>query len=204
MKSWLWTSVIVIIVGVISVISFQSSRIKELNERLETSEHNEHVLLNERDSLKKSSGVLLLTIEQLSEANDSILERMDEVRKELRIKDRELKELSWQLSEASKTDTLYLKDTIFRDPEFRLDSLVSDRWYSMKIQLEYPSTVIVTPSFTSERYVSMSLKKEYVGTPRKCWLARIFQKRHKVMSVDVVEKNPYIKVKEQRYVKIVE
>ena len=204
MKSWLWTLLVVLIVGVISALSFQASRIKDLNERLERSEHNEWVLLNEKDSLRKASGVLYLTIEQLSEVNDSILKRMNEVREELKIKNKELQEMSYQLSEASKTDTLYLKDTIFRDPEFKLDSLISDRWYSMRLQMEYPSTVIVSPSFTSERYVNMSLRKEYVGTPKKCWIARIFQKKHKVMSVDVVEKNPYIKVKEQRYIKIVE
>ena len=108
------------------------------------------------------------------------------------------------MSEASKTDTLHIRDTIFKDRDFSLDTVKREEWYSLRLQMKYPSEIIVTPSFTSERYVAMSLKKETVNPPKRCWIARIFQRRQKVMIVDIEEKNPYIKIKEQRYIKIVE
>lgn len=136
--------------------------------------------------------------------NDSILQKMNDVREKLKIKDKEIKELQYQLSEASKTDTLHIKDTIFKDRDFNLDTIKHDKWYSLRLQMSYPSEIIITPSFTSERYVAMYLKKETINPPKKCWIARIFQKKQKIMVVDIEEKNPYIKIKEQRYIKVVE
>ena len=81
---------------------------------------------------------------------------------------------------------------------------IKDDWYSLNLDLEYPSTIIVNPKFKSEKYVVTSLKKEIKGTPKKCWLGRIFQKKHNVVRVEVVEKSPYIETKEQVFINIIE
>ena len=46
-------------------------------------------------------------------------------------------------------------------------------------------------------------KKETVNPPKKCFILRGFQKKHKVVEVVVVEKNTYIKNKQQRFIEIV-
>lgn len=204
LKSWIYIGVAVLILGMISVISLQSSRIDGLKEDLSISIANEKALFADNDSLSNRGRVLQLTVEQLNYINDSIIIKMNEVRKELKIKNKNIKELEYQLSEAKKTDTLIFRDTLFRNPEVKIDTTLRDKWYSLNLKLEYPSTVIASPKFISERYVVQSLRKETIKPPKKCWLGRLFQKKHKVIETVVIEKSPYIINKQEKYIKIIE
>lgn len=204
MKSWLFTLIVVVITIVAATIAIQFNKIEKLQNELTVSKNNVEVLLDEGDSLRRTSNILMLTVKQLNSYTDSTLRRMNELRKELDIKDNEIKALQYELSTASKTDTIVFRDTIFRDPEFKLDTLMRDSWYSLAMTLEYPSRIIVHPTFRSERIVTMSLSKETVNPASKCWFIRLFQKKHQIMTVNILEKNPYIKMEEQEYVKIIE
>lgn len=204
LKSWIYIGVAVLILGMISVISLQSSRIDDLKEDLSISIANEKALFADNDSLSNRGRVLQLTVEQLNYINDSIIIKMNEVRKELKIKNKNIKELEYQLSEARKTDTLIFRDTLFRSPEVKIDTTLRDKWYSLNLKLEYPSTVIASPKFISERYVVQSLRKETIKPPKKCWLGRLFQKKHKIIETVVIEKSPYIINKQEKYIKIIE
>ena len=203
-KSWIAIIAGIILAGLIATVSMQSARIRNLDKELSYSRANEKALYAERDSLEDNSRTLYLTVEQLNQVNDSIIQKMNGMRKELGIRDKEIQQLQYQLSEASRKDTIVFRDTLFRDPELQIDTTIGDKWYNIRLGLEYPSTIAVTPSFTSERYVNMYLKKETVNPPKKCFIARWFQKRHKVMVVETWENNPYIKVREERFVKIVD
>lgn len=204
LKSWIYIGVSVLVLGMISVISFQSSRIDSLKEDLSISIANEKALFADNDSLNNKGRTLQLTVEQLNYINDSIIIKMNEVRKELKIKDRNIKELEYQLFEAKKTDTLIFRDTLFRNSELKIDTTLRDKWYSLNLKLEYPSTVIASPKFISERYVVQSLRKETIKPPKKCWLGRLFQKKHKIIETVVIEKSPYIINKQEKYIKIIE
>lgn len=204
MKKWIFIGTVLVIICLALSVIVQRMEIDNLKEDLYYSKANEKALFAERDSLELNTRELSLTIDELNYIRDSIIVKMNEARKEIGIKDREIKELQYQLSEASKSDTLYIKDTIFRDRDFSLDTIKKDNWYSLRLQMKYPSEIIVTPSFKSERYVAMALKKETVNPPKKCWIGRLFQRKQKIMEVIVEEKNPYIDIKEQRYIKIIE
>ena len=203
-KSWITAIAGVILLGLVVTIGIQHSRIDRLETDLSYSRANEKALFAERDSLEDNSRTLYLTVEQLNQINDSIIQKMNGMRRNLGIKDKEIQQLQYQLSEASKKDTVVFRDTLFRDPELQIDTTMGDKWYNIRLGLEYPSTIAVTPSFTSERYVNMYLKKETVNPPKKCWIGRVFQRKHKIMVVETWENNPYIKVKEERFVKIVD
>lgn len=204
LKSWIYIGAAVLILAMIGTITFQASRIDSLKEDLSISIANEKALFAERDSLEKGARVLHMSIEQLNYVNDSIVRKMNHVKNELGIKDKEIQELQYQLSEASRKDTIIFRDTLFRDPELQIDTTIGDRWYNVKLSLEYPSTIAVAPSFTSERYTNMYLKKETVKPPKKCKFLQFFQRKHRVMVVEIKEENPYIEVKEERYIKIIE
>lgn len=45
-------------------------------------------------------------------------------------------------------------------------------------------------------------RKETVNPPKKLWLLRLFQKKHRVLNIKVIEKNPYVENSESRYVEI--
>ena len=152
-----------------------------------------------RDSLNTSNRVLKLTIDQLNYFNDSILNEMNKVRKELKIKDNKLKSLSYINSVIEKRDTVIFNDTIFIE-NIKIDTIIEDKWYSMKLNLEYPNRIITEPSFISEKYIVVSRKKETINPPKKFFISRWFQKKHWVMEVNVVEKNPYIKESNNRFI----
>lgn len=177
---------------------------QNLKEELSISISNEKAFIAENSSLKNENRVFKFTVEQLNYYNDSILQKMNDVRKELKIKDDNLKQMQYLLSEATKKDTIVFRDTLFREPTLDIDTLVGDKWYQMKLGLKYPSTITTDPKFVSEKYIMMDYKKETIDPPKKCWLLRLFQKKHKVVEVNVVEKNPYIENKQQRFIEIVE
>lgn len=144
-----------------------------------------------------------LTIEQLKYSNDSIFKELNSARKELGIKDSKLKSLQYISSDFSKTDTVIVNDTLVRDPQLSVDTLLYDEWYSIHIGINYPSTMIITPSFKSSKSIIVSSKRETVNPPKKFFLFRWFQKKHTVLNIDVIEKNPYVKEQNNRYVEII-
>lgn len=204
MKSWIVAIVIAIVVGICTTINWQYNRIKSLEEDLNTSILNEKALLSETDSLKGESKILYLTINQLASMNDSISNRMKDISKDLKIKEKQIQELQYKLSESSKVDTITFKDTVFRDNFERLDTLIQDDWYKINLSLIYPSTIKVEPSFKNESVTTVYAKKETVKPEKKCWFTRLFQKKHIVVTVTTVENNPYTTIKENRYIKIIE
>ena len=102
---------------------------------------------------------------------------------------------------AYKTDTIQMPDTIFV-PEAHVDTLIGDKWYNLRLRLDYPSTIVASPTFNSEQYVVINSKKEYNKKPSKIFFIRWFQKKHTVVEVNVEEKSPYITNKENKFIKI--
>ena len=144
-----------------------------------------------------------LTIDQLQYFNDSILRELNETRESLKVKDSKLKSLQYLSSTFIKYDTLIIKDTLFKDPQIQVDTILSDEWYSIRIGLKYPSTVTVNPMFRSVKHIVVSSRRETVNPPKKFFLFRWFQKKHTVLNIDVIEKNPYMKEQNSRYIEII-
>lgn len=195
---------IVILAGLLAISTYTLyNRNQDLKEEISISMSNQKAFIAENSSLKEENRVFKFTVEQLNYYNDSILQKMNDVRKELQIKDDNLKQMQYLLSEATKKDTIVFRDTLFREPALNIDTLVGDKWYQMRLGLKYPSTITTDPKFVSEKYIMVDYKKETIEPPKKCFLARWFQKKHKVVEVEVVEKNPYIVNKQQRFIEIV-
>lgn len=157
----------------------------------------------ELSGLRDDTKVYKLTIEQLNYFNDSIIKRMKVVQKELGIKDKRLQQLQYEASHAQRADTIILKDTIFRDSQLKLDTIVGDKWFRTNLHLEFPSTIALKPEIELERYTFISGKRETVNPPKKFFLFRWFQKKHTVVEVNVREMNPYVKDKTQRFIQII-
>lgn len=202
-KKYINIGIIILVISTLLGICIMYSTNKKLKQELEVSIANEKAFAEENSGLKDKNRAFQLTVEQLEYFNDSLITKMNEVRKELKIKDKNLKQMQYLLSEAQKRDTVVFRDTIFRDPELKVDTLLSDNWYQIKLGLRYPNTIITEPKFISEKYVIVDYKKETVNPPKKCAIARWFQRKHKVVEVEVVEKNPYIENKKQRFIEIV-
>lgn len=192
---------ILILIGAVAYLSYQN---RQLTTKYETSIENIKAYDAELSGLTNDTKVYKLTIEQLNYFNDSIIKKMKVVQKELGIKDKRLQQLQYEASHAQRHDTIVLRDTLFRDPQLRLDTIVGDKWFKTNLHLEFPSTIALKPEIELERYTFINGKRETVNPPKKFWLFRLFQRRHIVVEVNIREMNPYVKNKTQRFIQIIE
>lgn len=201
MKQWL--IIIIVILGALLFAAVQ--QYCYINEKYETSMANIKAYDMELSAEKNKSVAYKLTVDQLEYFKDSVLQELDSTRKVLKIKDKNLIALQQIKSGFSKTDTIRIPqvDTLFKEPSLSMDTLLGDEWYSLKLGLKYPSTIAVSTEFKSKKNIIVSTKKETVNPPKKFFLFRWFQKKHKVLTVDVIEENPYIEDESSRYVEII-
>ena len=190
------------------IVAFEWYQLSEVYEKWETAEANVKAYSEELSSSKNKNTALQLSVDQLKYFNDSVLQALDDTRKELKIKDKNLKVLQAISSKFTKRDTIRIPgDTIFREPSFALDTLVRDEWggewYTLRLGLKYPSMVTVEPEFKSDKHIIVSSKKETVNPPKKFFLFRWFQRKHTVLHIDVIERNPYVKSENSKYVEII-
>ena len=195
---------IISIIILVSIISFLGYTNKKLSNQYAIAYENIKAYDAELSGLKDDTKVYKLTIEQLNYFNDSIIKKMKVVQKELGIKDKRLQQLQYEASHAQRADTIILKDTLFKDPQLKLDTIVGDKWFRTNLHLEFPSTIALKPEIELERYTFINGKRETVNPPKKFFLFRWFQKKHTVVEVNVREMNPYVKNKTQRFIQIIE
>lgn len=197
MRKWLFIVLGYIVLLVVIVVIAKSKGTTESNWK--TAVANTKAYDELLSSSRERSVAYQLTIDQLNYAKDSIIQELNNTRRQLKVKNNFVKSLQYITTTVEKTDTITLQDTIFYD-KVNIDTLLRDKWYSVRMCLKYPDTVVVSPSFKSEKNIIVSTKKETVNPPKKWWILRLFQKKHKVLQVDVVEKNPYATDSESRYV----
>lgn len=193
----------IIIVALISTISILSIRLHRINERYSLSMENVKAYENDLNIMKDQSREFKLTVQQLNSSKDSINQKLNEVRKELGIKDKKISQLQYQLSSINRTDTVLTIDTIFRDPSFILDTIVGDEWFSNHLTLKYPNVIVSSPFIKTENYVIISDNRETINPPKKFFLLRWFQKKHTIVEVNIKENNPYVNKEVQRFIKII-
>lgn len=156
------------------------------------------------DKEKTESNMFKLKAEQLGYYSDSIMVKLNEARKELNIKDKHLKQLMWLETEFQKKDTVYIADTIFKEPNFILDTVMGDKWVKINLHLQYPNQIAAESSVKSEKSVVVSTKKETVDPPKKFFICRWFQKKHTVVKVVTKENNPHVIDQENVFIEIVD
>lgn len=194
---------IIAIVVLLAIVGALYQQVKYANEKWETAESNVKAYAMQASDANGKVVALQLTVDQLGYFKDSVLQELDNTRKELKIKDKNLKALQAVSSSFSRKDTLILRDTLFRDPSIAIDTLIGDKWYNVQLGLKYPSMVAIKPYFKSEKHIIVSSKKETVNPPKKFFLFRLFQRKHTVLHIDVVEKNPYVDNESSKYVEII-
>ena len=180
----------------------QHTHIRRLNESLLVALTNNKAYELEKDSLRKNSIQYQFTIDQLNQSNDSLINRILEIKKQLNLKDKQINELQYFASINDKRDTIIVKDTIFQKG-VALDTLLGDDWSQLAIHAEYPNFLDVDYSFKNESLIVLHDSRVTVDPPKKCWIGRLFQKKQTIVEVDVVQENPYCTNKEQKFIKII-
>lgn len=202
-KLYILLGIAIVVISLITTICIMASKLNSLNSDYANAMNNITAYQLENSKLSGANRVYKMTISELEYSQDTMFRAMDSIRKVLKIKDKNLNQIQYIKYEVKVTDTLELVDTIFIKPSFYMDTTLSDKWHSTRIMMKYPSYIMVEPSLESDKYVVFSFKKETVKPPKKFFLFRWFQKKQKVVNVDVVETNPYVTNKAQRFMEVV-
>lgn len=187
----------------IGTIYFMSIRIRDLNSNLDTAVNNNKAYTVELSKTQDENIVFKHRIEELQTSNDSLTTAMYNIANELKVKDKRLEFLQYHSEVISKIDTLIVRDTIFKEPVFALDTCFQNQYYKICFSLKYPNVISIDNEFYNEKYVVASWHKEPIK-PRKWFLPRWFTRKQKIITVDVVDKNPYVKTEQQRFIQIID
>lgn len=203
MKKYIIIGIVIAFAGLVASLVVSIKNAYKYEDKWKTSEANVKAYDELLSSSNKKSAAFQLTNSQLSTVKDSLIKELEKTREKLKVKEKDTKAMQVITTELTKIDTIVIKDTIFKDKTLCIDTMLLDKWYSLDLKLKYPSTVIIKPVFKSEKHIVVSTKKETVNPPKKLWILRLFQKKHTVLNVDVIEKNPYMENQESRYVEII-
>lgn len=184
---------VLIIVG----ITIQNENLKE---EIKVYDNNFKALNLENSELKNEVIAYKFDVEQLEFINDSIIKDLNNTRKELGIKDKQLKQMQNIKTEIITKDSVFIKDTIFRDNFIKLDTTLTNKWYDIKVELQYPNKIDISTAYRTDLSVFAYSSKEILGTKKKCAIGRWFQKKHKVIRVEIEDNNPYAIIKESKFV----
>lgn len=200
MKKYVFITII--FCALIGTILFQWRVNMSLRNRISSLEMNNKALAAQRDSSANRAIEFKSTIESLEYYNDSISRNLKETYEKLNIKDKAIKRLEYIASTALIRDSIVVKDTIFVE-DYHLDTSVVNKWYNIGVKLDYPGKIEVNPKIVSEKYIVSHTSRETVNKPKKFFLWRLFQRKHNIVRVEVVEENPYITNTQTKFIEIV-
>lgn len=187
--------VLSLLIACIILIMFNSNLRKDIG----VYDNNFKALTLERDSIKKEAIAYKFSVEQLEYLNDSIIDNLNDMRVKLNIKENQLLQMQNIKTEVTIRDSVFFKDTVFKTSFVKIDTVISDNWHSLAISLNKNKLNIET-KYKSDLCVFAKNSREILGTPKKCAVGRWFQRKHNVIRVEVIDRNPYSVIKEQKFV----
>lgn len=172
---------------------------KKLSERLEIAQNNIQAYQGALNGSQQACNVLKLEVKELAEQNDKLLHKIDSVRKENKIKDKEIKTAATQtqivyvnggkgVDEGVVNDTTYTDSIKYNDQTTAIYTLQKD---SINIQLDIRNT----------QYLYTYKKKEYKH--KKSFIKRLFTldfKKTTRYKYEIVNTNDLIKTSDVRVV----
>lgn len=173
---------------------------KKLSESLEQSQNNVEAYQELYSDSQQASSVLKLTIDQLQNSKDSVIQKLDSVRKELKLKPKQIKTAATQTqvinvikSKGVKGDIL-VKDTIYTD-SIQYNPLTTVHYTIGK------DTVSIGLNVENTQYLYIYTTKEYKN--KKNFIKRLFTldfKKVKKYKYKIVNTNDLLKNDDVRIV----
>ena len=153
--------------GIGITIKAQYDKIHRLENELAVASNNNKAYERENSALNDRLIEFQFTTEQLNASNDSLVQKLNNARKQLKIKDKQISSLQYLASLNRKKDTVYVKDTIFREG-VALDTTLKDDWSSLTLHAEYPNIISADYSFKNSTMIIARGSRVTVDPPKKC------------------------------------
>ena len=188
-----------IVLFAITTIILYQKQVNNLKTNLDYAENNVKAYASLNDSLIQNNRVFQLNIADLNRLNDSLFREMKSVSNRLKIRENQIKQLQYIKDEYNKKDSIIIRDTIFKESNFKLDTMIGDEWGKTRLQLEHPNTIVVGHSYTNKKHIIFASYKEPVKE-RKWFLPRWFTRKRIYVEATVIDENPYVETKETRFI----
>ncbi len=200
-RKTLFQAVLSLCVGLLLTFSISTYKTnKKLSESLKTAQNNMEAYQELFNDSQQASSVLQLTVEQLQNSKDSVIQKLDSVRKELKIKPKQLHTAATQSqtinvikSKGVKGDIL-VKDTIYTDSINYND--LTKVYYTIG-----KDTVSIGLDVQNTQYLYVYSTKEYKN--KKNFFKRLFTldfKKVKKYKYKIVNTNDLLKSDDVRIV----
>lgn len=190
---------VIIIVGLTAICFYQNNKINKLDDKLGIVTNNYQYYQSLTSSLDKQNNVLKLTIDDLNMANDSLLQEVNEVREELKIKDKNVQQVQIVKTEVKDSIKTVIKPAeIDFTKELKLNNLTTiivskrDSILSAVLDLKNQQTLFVE-------------KKRKYRNQYKNWFQRLIHfdwKKDDISNYTIHNSNDLIKVTDTRVVEI--
>lgn len=199
-----YTYIIIALVILCGFGIFKSIEYSKLSRKYDTALQNNKAYESQLDVIQDENKIFQFTIEQLEILNDKSIKELDSIRKELGIKDKKLQQMGKVKEKIYIVDSIVVHDTIFNNPDFVLDTCLGDEWYQNCLHMAYPNDISSQIDINTDLNCFIHTTRETINPPCKTWLGRLFQRKHTVINVNVVENNPHSNVKEVKFIKILD
>lgn len=198
-------TIVIIITFLLSLatLTYLYNSNRKLKAELIEQQSNVEALLTASTQREEENRMLKLSINQLKTSNDSISNKLLQSIKKLKIKEKDIEQLNYRLSTIKKTDTLYIRDTLFLDPSLNIDTTFGDEWMIYELGLKYPNEISINPTIKLENTIIVKETKTTVNPRKKFFLSRWFQKKKKIREVIVIENNPYVIDSVSRFIEVI-
>ena len=171
---------------------------KKLSQSLETAQNNIEAYQGLLSDSQQASNVLKLTVEQLQNSKDSILHKLDSVRKELKIKPKQVHTAATQTQVLNVIGSKGVGGNIIVKDSIYTDSILYNPLTKVKYTIGN-DTVNIAIDLRNEQYLYVYTKREYKN--KKNFFKRLFTLDFKkVTKYNIVNTNDLLKSKDVRIV----
>ena len=173
---------------------------KKLSQSLETAQNNIEAYQGLLGDSQQASNVLKLTVEQLQNSKDSILHKLDSVRKELKIKPKQIHTAATQTQVLNVIGSKGVGGNIIVKDSIYTDSILYNPLTKVKYTIGN-DTVNIAIDLRNEQYLYVYTKREYKN--KKNFFKRLFTLDFKKVTkykYDIVNTNDLLKSKDVRIV----
>ena len=173
---------------------------KKLSQSLETAQNNIEAYQGLLSDSQQASNVLKLTVEQLQNSKDSILHKLDSVRKELKIKPKQIHTAATQTQVLNVIGSKGVGGNIIVKDSIYTDSILYNPLTKVKYTIGN-DTVNIAIDLRNEQYLYVYTKREYKN--KKNFFKRLFTLDFKKVTkykYDIVNTNDLLKSKDVRIV----
>lgn len=202
LANWFTNNIKVVTIGIISLLTVAifilGSQLSKKNKEIDRLFNNIKAYEQLATENKKLNTVLQLTVNELNNSKDSLIQQVEQARKELKVKNKNLQQAQ-------------VINTVIRDTVTKV--ITVDRNFNEELKINPLTTIKVTRTdsiltakidITNQQILFIEEKKEYKNKYKNGWIRfwHFDWKRIKTRKYQIINSNPIIKITDTRIIEV--